>query len=106
MNKKLFSVGLNQSIGSFLAQPVLSGKADDALIWTATIKVSVALLYDNNVRETVIMERHSQGNLLYCDTKTFEFDLRKDLKFNDGTGFDVDYVVATFNHVTAQIVVF
>lgn len=59
MNKKLFSVGLNRSIGSFLAQPVLTGKADDTLIWAATIKVSVALLYDNNVRETVIMERHS-----------------------------------------------
>ena len=59
MNKKLFSVGLNRSIGSFLAQPVLTGKADDALIRAATIKVSVALLYDNNVRETVIMERHS-----------------------------------------------
>ncbi len=58
MNKKLFFVGLNRSIGSLLAQPVLTGKADDALIWAATIKVSVALLYDNNVRETVIMERH------------------------------------------------
>ena len=44
MNKKLFSVGLNRSIGSLLAQPVLSGKADDALIWAATIKVRVALL--------------------------------------------------------------
>ena len=59
MNKKLFSVGLNQSIGSFLAQPVLTGKADDTLIWTATIKVSVAPIYDNNVCETVIIERHS-----------------------------------------------
>jgi hypothetical protein len=59
MNKKLFSVGLSRSIGSLLAQPVLTGKADDTLIRAATIKVSVALLYDNNVRETVIMERHS-----------------------------------------------
>ena len=58
MNKKLFSVGLSRSIGSLLAQPVLTGKADDTLIRAATIKVSVALLYDNNVRETVIMERH------------------------------------------------
>jgi len=59
MNKKLFSVGLNRSTGSLLAQPVLTGNADDTLIWAVTIKVSVALLYDNNVHETAIMERHS-----------------------------------------------
>jgi hypothetical protein len=59
MNKKFFSVGLNRSIDSLLAQPVLTGNADDTLILAVTIKVSVALLYDNNIRETVIMERHS-----------------------------------------------
>jgi peptide/nickel transport system substrate-binding protein len=56
---------------------------------------------------------------LYCDSKTFQYkptlatsyklannntfelDLSKDVKFNNGTGFDVEDVVATFNHVTA-----
>ena len=45
MNKKLFSVGLNRSIGSLLAQPVLSGKADDALTWAATVFMALCLCF-------------------------------------------------------------
>ena len=118
MNKKLFlAVGFGLSISSLMAQPVLAGKADDTLTWTTSREISVALPYYNNVRETVIMERHTWDNLLYRDTKTFEykpllatsykwinnttleFELRQDVKFHDGTEFDADDVVATFNHV-------
>ena len=117
-NKLLFSSGVLVFAVFMMANPVLAGKADDTLTWTTARDVDVALPYYNSTREMVIIARHAWDNLLYRDTKTFEykpllatsyqwidnvtleFELRKDVKFHDGTTFDADDVVTTFNHVT------
>ena len=39
----------------------------------------------------------------WVNNTTFDFDLRKIVKFSDGTGFDANDVVATFNHVTFSV---
>jgi peptide/nickel transport system substrate-binding protein len=51
----------------------LAGKATDTLNWSTTREIDVALPYYNNVREMVILQRHTWDNLLYRDTKTFEY---------------------------------
>lgn len=99
------------------SQAALAGKADDTLNWSTTREVDVALPYYNNVREMVILSRHTWDNLLYRDTKTFEyrpllatsykwvdsktleFKIRSGVKFHDGSDFTVDDAVATYNHV-------
>lgn len=96
----------------------LAGKANDTLNWSTTREVDVALPYYNNVREMVILSRHSWDNLLYRDTKTFEykpllatsykwvdnktleFKIRSGVKFHNGADFSADDVVATYNHVS------
>jgi len=116
--KLILGAGLVLSAVSLMAQPVLAGKADDTLTWSTTREVDVAIPYYNNTREIVILGRHAWDNLLYRDPKTaeykpllatsykwvdnvtLEFELRKDVKFHDGTTFDADDVVATFNHVS------
>jgi len=42
----------------------LAGKANDTLNWSTTREVDVALPYYNNVREMVILSRHTLDNLL------------------------------------------
>ncbi len=96
----------------------MAGKADDTLYWSTTRDVDVALPYFNNVRETVILTRHTWDNLLYRDTKTFEykpllatsykwvdnktleFQIRDGVKFHNGQPFSADDVVATYNLVS------
>jgi len=96
----------------------LAGKANDTLNWSTTREVDVALPYYNNVREMVILSRHTWDNLLYRDTKTFEyrpllatsykwvdnktleFKIRSGIKFHNGADFSADDVVATYNHVS------
>lgn len=98
----------------------LAGKADDTLNWSTTREMDVALPYYNNVREMVILQRHTWDNLLYRDTKTFEykpllatsykwvdnktleFKIRKGVKFHNGASFGADDVVTTYNHVSAK----
>ena len=98
----------------------LAGKATDTLNWSTTREVDVALPYYNNVREMVILQRHTWDNLLYRDTKTFEykpllatsykwvdnktleFKIRKGVKFHNGQEMTADDVVMTYNHVSAK----
>ena len=105
---------------SFAVSPVLAGKSDDTLNWSTTREIDVALPYYNNTRELVIIGRHAWDNLLYRDTKTFEykpllaksykwvdnvtmdFVLRDDVKFHNGQPMTADDVVATYNHVVSD----
>jgi peptide/nickel transport system substrate-binding protein len=98
----------------------LAGKANDTLNWSTTREIDVALPYYNNVREMVILQRHTWDNLLYRDTKTFEykpllatsykwvdsktleFKIRKGVKFHNGQTMTADDVVKTYNHVSAK----
>ena len=116
-NKLFLGAGLLVSVVSLTANSVLAGNADDTLTWATEREVDVVLPYYSNVRETAIMVRHVWDNLLYRDTKTseykpllatsykwvdnvtLEFELRKDVAFHNGSTFEADDVVATFNHV-------
>ena len=98
----------------------LAGKATDTLNWSTTREIDVALPYYNNVREMVILQRHTWDNLLYRDTKTYEykpllatsykwvdnktleFKIRKGVKFHNGQTMTADDVVTTYNHVSAK----
>jgi peptide/nickel transport system substrate-binding protein len=102
------------------SQTALAGKADDTLNWSTTREVDVALPYYNNVREMVILARHTWDNLLYRNTKTFEYEpalatsykwvdsktlefkIRSGVKFHDGSDFSADDVVDTYNHVSRK----
>ena len=78
--------------------------------WSTTREVDVALPFYNNVREMVIMQRHTWDNLLYRDTKTFEYkpllatsykwvndktlvQNPQGVKFHNGASFSADDVV-------------
>ena len=95
-----------------------AGKADDTLNWSTNREVAVVDPYYNNVRELVVMGHMIWDGLLFRDIDTGEFkpllakrwawkgdtaielELRDDVKFHDGTGFDADDVVYTLNHVS------
>ena len=101
------------------ASPALAGKDNDSLVWATDKEVNVALPYYNNLRETVITTANVWDTLIYRDPETFEYrpllatswkwaddrtlelELRKGVKFHDGSGFDADDVVSTLNHVSA-----
>ncbi|MDP6389540.1 MAG: ABC transporter substrate-binding protein, partial [Alphaproteobacteria bacterium] len=97
--------------------PVMAGKSNDTLVWSTDREADVALPYYNNIREMVIMARLVWDTLMYRDTKTFEYrpqlatswkwvdnltidlELRKGIKFHDGSDFDAEDVAGTFNHL-------
>jgi len=99
------------------APAAFASKANDTLVWATNKEVNVVLPFYNNLRETVISARHMWDTLLYrnpenfeyepllaksykwVDDVTLEFELREDVKFHDGSKFDADDVVATFNHI-------
>ena len=108
--------------GAFLAGATFAdaGKSNDTLIWSTDREADVALPYYNNIREMVIMARMAWDTLLFRDIETFEYkpllatnwkwvddktidlELRKGVKFHDGSDFDADDVVGTFNHVVRE----
>lgn len=98
--------------------PALAGKADDTLNWSTNREIAVVDPYYNNTRELVIMGHMGWDGLVYRDQETgeygpllakswewagdtaLEFELRDDVTFHDGSAFDADDVVYTFNHVS------
>ncbi len=102
------------------ASPVQAGKDNNTLTWATTREADVALPYYNNIREMVIMARLGWDALVYRDTKTMEYrpllatswewkgnlaiemELRKGVKFHDGSDFNADDVVSTFNHLVKK----
>ncbi|MEL6374589.1 MAG: ABC transporter substrate-binding protein, partial [Pseudomonadota bacterium] len=95
-----------------------ASKADDTLNWSTTRELDVIDPYYNNTRELVIMGQLIWDSLLFRDVTTGEFkgllatkwewtsdtslelELRKGVKFHDGSDFDADDVVYTFNFVS------
>lgn len=97
--------------------PAFAGKDNDTLIWATDREADVALPYYNNIRELVIIAENVWDTLLFRDLETFEYrpllatswqwiddktidlELREGVRFHDGSTFEADDVVATFNHV-------
>ncbi len=108
-----FAVALTASVG--LAQ---AGKKDDTLNWSTDREVTVVDPYYNRTRELVIMGHLGWDGLMFRDANSGEFkpllatswkwidnvtieaELRKGVKFHDGSDFDADDVVYTINHVS------
>ncbi len=100
--------------------PALAGKDNDTLVWSTDREADVALPYYNNIREMVIMARMAWDTLIFRDIETFEYkpllatswkwindktidlELRKGVKFHDGSDFGADDVVSTFNHIVQE----
>lgn len=100
--------------------PALAGKANDTLVWSTDRDQSIVDPYYNNTRELVIIGQTVWDGLLFrdlatgefkpllatsykwIDNLTLEFDLRNDVVFHDGSGFDADDVVYTVNHVANE----
>jgi peptide/nickel transport system substrate-binding protein len=98
--------------------PALAGKADDTLRiavtdWWSTLDPyqfpqDEAAVFYRTVYETLVSydERHHKfvprlaKAWKQIDEKTMEFDLREDVKFNNGDHFDADDVMATFAFLT------
>lgn len=102
------------------APAAMAGKADDTLIWSTSREIDVAVPYYTTARVVFILGRHAWDSLIYRDPVTFEYkpllatswtwrgdlalelELRKGVKFHDGSDFNADDVVATFNHVVKE----
>jgi peptide/nickel transport system substrate-binding protein len=105
-------------IGLLAATPAYAGKSDDTLRyavndWWSTLDpyqfpLDEAAVFFRNVYETLISYDEYTHQFVprlakswqRIDDKTFEFDLRDDVKFHNGDHFDADDVVATINFIT------
>ena len=101
-------------------QPAMAGKSNDTLVWATDREIAVIDPYYNNTRELVVMGHLGWDALLFrdidtgefkpllatgykwVDNLTLEFDLRKGVKFHDGSDFDAEDVVYTINHVSKK----
>jgi peptide/nickel transport system substrate-binding protein len=106
-------------LGAFAlsGQPAFAGKADDTLRyavndWWSTLDpyqfpLDEAAVFFRNVYETLISYDERNHKFVprlakawrQVDDKTYEFDLRDDVKFHNGDHFDADDVVATINFI-------
>jgi len=102
---------------AFAVAPSYAGKSDDTLNWATDREVAVVDPYYNNTRELVIMGHLGWDGLIFYEPATKEFkpllatkwewkdnvtieaELRKGVKFHDGSDFDADDVVYTVNFV-------
>jgi len=103
---------------SWNAGDAFAGKANDTLVWTTTREAAVADPYYNNTRELVVMGHMAWDALLYRDIDTGEFkpllatswkwvdnvtldvEIRKGVKFHDGSDLDAADVAYTINHTS------
>ena len=112
----VLGAGMAAVIG-LTSHAALAGKANDTLVYATDKEVNTAIPPYNNLRETVIIGHNVWDGLIYRDPETFEykpllatsykwvdpltmeFELRRGVKFHDGSDFDADDVVSTVNHL-------
>ncbi len=116
---KLKTVLCAAGLAAITASPALAGKANDTLVWATSTEMDTPDLYYGNQREALITSYAQCDSLLHRDPKTnkylpllatswnwvndttLEMELRKGVKFHDGTDFDAQDVADTFNHLSA-----
>lgn len=107
------------SLAVLAASPALAGKDNDTLVWATSTEMDTPDLYYGNQREALITAYAQCDSLLHRDPKTNEYrpllatswkwvddttlemELRKGVKFHDGSDFDAKDVAHTLNHVAA-----
>ncbi len=118
LRKSLKLAAIIAAAVSWNAGDALANKANDTLVWTTTREAAVADPYYNNTRELVVMGHMAWDALLYRDIDTGEFkpllatswkwvdnvtmdvELRKGVKFHDGSDLDAEDVAYTINHTS------
>ncbi|MFY0612291.1 MAG: ABC transporter substrate-binding protein [Hyphomicrobiaceae bacterium] len=120
--KPLGLSALALSVGALVLTtlPGYAGKSDDTLNWATDREVAVVDPYYNNTRELVVQGQMGWDGLVLLDPTTgefqsllatkwewkgntaMEFELRKGVKFHDGSDFDADDVVYTLNFVSKK----
>ena len=118
LRKLMTTTALAAFVASLGGGQALAGKANDELLWATDREAAVADPYYNNIRELVIIGNTMWDGLLFrdlasgeykpllatsykwVDNTTIEFELRKDVKFHDGSAFDADDVVYTVNFIS------
>jgi peptide/nickel transport system substrate-binding protein len=99
------------------ASPATAGKKDDTLTWLSNSEPDNIDIYENTLREGLILARHVWDALMevdpktggyvpslaksykWTDDKTLQFELRDDVVFHNGEKFSADDVVATMNYL-------
>lgn len=115
---KFSALALAVGVCALSATSAFASKSDDTLNWATDREVAVVDPYYNNTRELVVMGQMGWDGLMLLDPATgkfnpllatkwewkgntaIEFELRKGVKFHDGTDFDADDVVYTVNFVS------
>jgi peptide/nickel transport system substrate-binding protein len=103
-----------------LNKPALAGKQDNSIRFGNQEVLENVDPYFNNTRLGVIVGQHVWDTLVYrdpennqykgqlatgwkwVDDRTLDFELRRGVKFHDGTPFDADDVVYTLNFISKQ----
>jgi peptide/nickel transport system substrate-binding protein len=117
---KLFCLAVPASVAVAMAlavSPALADKKNDTLTWLSNSEPDNIDMYQNTLREGIILGRHIWDSLMevdpetgefrpslaksykWIDATTIEFDLRDDVVFHNGEKFDADDVVYTINYV-------
>jgi peptide/nickel transport system substrate-binding protein len=99
------------------APPALAGKSNDTLTWLSNSEPDNIDMYQNTLREGIILGRMIWDSLMEVDPKTgdfkpslaksykwidattIQFELRDDVVFHNGEKFSADDVVATMNYL-------
>jgi peptide/nickel transport system substrate-binding protein len=117
---KLFRAAIPAALAAAMAlaiSPAYAGKDNDTLTWLSNSEPDNIDMYQNTLREGIILGRHIWDSLMEVDPKTgefrpslaksykwiddttLEFELRDDVVFHNGEKFDADDVVYTINYV-------
>jgi len=105
------------AILALAVSPALADKKNDTLTWLSNSEPDNIDMYQNTLREGIILGRHIWDSLMevdpdtgdfrpslaksykWIDDTTIEFELRDDIVFHNGEKFDADDVVYTINYV-------
>jgi len=119
MKHRHFAVPATIAAALALAAPqaALADKSNDTLTWISNSEPDNIDMYQNTLREGIILGRHIWDALMevdpktgefrpslatsykWIDDKTMEFKLREDVVFHNGEKFDADDVVYTIDYL-------